>query len=676
MNFKIIKIKKEWAEEPRLLIEYINDLKNINTSPDLYSLKMLNGLTSSLIDEIAKFCFDLKNARSNAKPLIHLMVSFCSSEYPSYLMVRNIVQKILQSIGVGEHLAFYKLHQDTENLHLHIALSRIDPISKKIIQIENGFIIKAIRRVVDRIAAIEGWRQENNSRTFISMDEVSVDKKSSILSKTTESINRMLFSAFENSTNWEEFKTYLLQIGPRISIDKKTNGNDELILIFNGAVFYEKEIPAQFSYQELKKYFGNYKELNHGFKPNKHSEFHDEYFGERKNNNLSPQLLACTNIRDRGACAGSFLHAHALINRIKNSIVRRESCSTAEQSRVIQKDLGFSSKICELFKRRKEISLIFRCGKNPDLFQFASSELSADFLMNFLRKVRLSKKPIDFYLGFDISTWLCFKINSDALAKLDELPFQIFVTQYLDDFYVAIGIKPVLLEFKNASYLAKKAIFGIIKDKISIDNNYQQEVGLPIYTKDQVEIVITKKRSYQHDADFVEKINRRIEEDVCKKNGVDRADIKTLLNEIRPKYTSWNVHFTRELFLFYYIGHQKFGNQLSRELIADAFMEVAKNHGYTRAEIDEMVINFSLVCNNEPKQKTSTALKKKKFTTNDLHEKCIKSFVNFDITEVKDVYWSALLHENHSGVEMNAHPEGMSLSISGENEQLYNMPYE
>ena len=671
MNFRIFGIKKIYAKEPKLLIEYIDKNPDFNASPELYRLKMLNALTSSITDEISHFCYGIKNARSNAKPLIHFEISFCATEYPSAVKLNEIIKKILHELGIGTHLTFYALHRDTDNIHAHIVTSRINPNTNKIIQIENGFIKKAIRRVVDRIAAIDGWRKEEASRTAITMGEVQVDKKSKTLIKTPKNLNKILTYAFTKSTNWQEFHTNLLQLGPRISIQKNTKGEDELSCIFNGTKFFEKEIPTIFFYQKLKKNFGNYEELNHGFKFNAQSELYNAHFGERKNNDLSSQLYPRTNIRHRGSAAESILLKNALVNRIKNSIVRREPCGNTEQSLTIQKDRDFSTKVCKLINTHRSNYLLFRCGTNPDLIKIDNNDLNNLFLENHLRKVRLSLKNIDFYLGFDISRWFCFKVNKDALTKTLTLPFQLVITQHLEDFYIAIDIEPILIKFKNTSYLARNAIFDLIKDEICIDPNFQHEVGLLIYTRDQVEVATKVRKKSTFDAGFVDKINKKILDNISNGNRSDRADINTFMDKVSDKIKNHNVHFTRILFLFYYVGQKKFSGQLSKDLIADAFMDFAQHHGYTRAEVDEMMINFDLLYRNEPKNKNSTTLKshkfkENKFKDNNLAEKCIASFIDCHLSEFEDFYWSNLLHEDYSLGKSNTNLNEITPSISRE----------
>jgi hypothetical protein len=68
-----------------------------------------------------------QNTRSKADKTLHLVVSFQSHERPRLEVLRDIEDKLCESIGMADHQRISAIHEDTDNLHLHIAISRVHP---------------------------------------------------------------------------------------------------------------------------------------------------------------------------------------------------------------------------------------------------------------------------------------------------------------------------------------------------------------------------------------------------------------------------------------------------------------------------------------------------------------------------------------------------------------------
>jgi len=69
------------------------------------------------------------NQRITRDKTLHLVVSFQESEKPTKEQLQNIEQELLKSIGMAEHPRLSVTHTNTANYHLHIAVSRIDPVT-------------------------------------------------------------------------------------------------------------------------------------------------------------------------------------------------------------------------------------------------------------------------------------------------------------------------------------------------------------------------------------------------------------------------------------------------------------------------------------------------------------------------------------------------------------------
>lgn len=101
------------------------------------------------------------NPRSS-DPISHYVFSWQEGEQPSGTQIEELVDIFLEEENLDGHQAIYGLHDDTENLHLHIAVNRIHPLTEKAIEAGKGWDIEAGHKVAAKIAIKQGWRTEGN----------------------------------------------------------------------------------------------------------------------------------------------------------------------------------------------------------------------------------------------------------------------------------------------------------------------------------------------------------------------------------------------------------------------------------------------------------------------------------------------------------------------------------
>ena len=75
-----------------------------------------------------------RNTRSRIDKTYHLIVSFKEDEIVERKQLLDIEDEICQAIGFGDHQRVSVAHQDTDNLHIHIAINKIHPISHRAIE--------------------------------------------------------------------------------------------------------------------------------------------------------------------------------------------------------------------------------------------------------------------------------------------------------------------------------------------------------------------------------------------------------------------------------------------------------------------------------------------------------------------------------------------------------------
>lgn len=81
------------------------------------------------------------NTRAKKDLTYHLIVSFREGEQPTPEQLADIEQTICERLGFGSHHRLSALHTDTAHAHLHLAISRVDPDTLKVVDPHRDFYI-------------------------------------------------------------------------------------------------------------------------------------------------------------------------------------------------------------------------------------------------------------------------------------------------------------------------------------------------------------------------------------------------------------------------------------------------------------------------------------------------------------------------------------------------------
>lgn len=109
-------------------------------------------------------------AKRGNNPTMHLVISWQEGEFPSQEEVDEAVRILLKELNLTGHSVVYALHLDTDNLHVHVAVSRVHPDTEKLITPAKGLDIEAIHKATARIEHAQGWSSERNSRYTVHAD--------------------------------------------------------------------------------------------------------------------------------------------------------------------------------------------------------------------------------------------------------------------------------------------------------------------------------------------------------------------------------------------------------------------------------------------------------------------------------------------------------------------------
>ncbi|RAX56455.1 hypothetical protein CCZ01_09465 [Helicobacter monodelphidis] len=81
------------------------------------------------------------NTRAKGDKTLHLIVSFNENERPDETIIYQIIDELCQSLKMGDHQRLSVIHDNTNNLHAHIAINRIHPQTLKIANPKNDVLI-------------------------------------------------------------------------------------------------------------------------------------------------------------------------------------------------------------------------------------------------------------------------------------------------------------------------------------------------------------------------------------------------------------------------------------------------------------------------------------------------------------------------------------------------------
>ncbi len=101
-------------------------------------------------------------AKRSKDPVDHWLLSWKAGEQPTATQCHEAVEVLKEHLGLTQaHQAICALHQNTENLHLHIVLNRTAPDSYRVA--DNGWSIDRGHQALAEIVKLQHWEQEGRS---------------------------------------------------------------------------------------------------------------------------------------------------------------------------------------------------------------------------------------------------------------------------------------------------------------------------------------------------------------------------------------------------------------------------------------------------------------------------------------------------------------------------------
>jgi hypothetical protein len=217
----------------------------------------------------------LQNKRC-ADPVMHLLLSWRENECPSQEQVREAVNIALDEMNLSDCQAVYALHQNTDNMHLHICVNRVNPDTLKAVNPAHGWTRRGMERAARRIEHAQGWQTENNTWSEINehgeivtkprpvnpnrpipqkvQDMENLTGEQSAIRKAQNALKEKL----KGLSSWEDFYNLLSLNG--MKYQKKGSG---AVITIDDVTVKASDVSRNLTLGKLEKQLGPYQEIHH-----------------------------------------------------------------------------------------------------------------------------------------------------------------------------------------------------------------------------------------------------------------------------------------------------------------------------------------------------------------------------------------------------------------------------
>lgn len=100
----------------------------------------------------------MQNTRCN-DPVYHAILSWPTSERPTHDQIFESARYCLKRLGMEGHQYVFAIHDDTDNLHCHLTVNRVNPASYKVAAPYNDYF--TLDRCCRELELKNGWKHDN-----------------------------------------------------------------------------------------------------------------------------------------------------------------------------------------------------------------------------------------------------------------------------------------------------------------------------------------------------------------------------------------------------------------------------------------------------------------------------------------------------------------------------------
>ncbi len=262
MIAKIIPIKSARKSSFSALVRYLTD--DQNKTERISQIQVTNCYT----EEITAALLEIQNTqqmntRAKSDKTCHLVLSFPEGERPGHDDLNAIEKRFCEVLGLADHQRISVIHDDTNNLHIHIAINKIHPRKHTI---HNPFIdYKKVAQLCEQIEHEYGLTIVNHETgRDAAKKESEIETKAGVESLIGW-IKRECLDEIKCADSWQELHKTLERNGLEI----KERGNGFVFKSNNGIAVKASSVDRSLSKGNLIKRLGEFEYIDNSLNPQK-----------------------------------------------------------------------------------------------------------------------------------------------------------------------------------------------------------------------------------------------------------------------------------------------------------------------------------------------------------------------------------------------------------------------
>ncbi|HRB28879.1 MAG TPA: relaxase/mobilization nuclease domain-containing protein [Nitrosomonas sp.] len=259
MIAKIIPIKSVRKSNYSALIQYLTDPQD--KSERISQIKVSNCYTDDLTAALLEIQNTQEmNKRAKSDKTCHLVLSFPEGERLSFESLNAIEERFCDVLGFNGHQRISVVHDDTNNLHVHIAINKIHP---KNLTIHNPYYdYKKVAKLCEQMEQEYGLTKVNHETVSDKATRVAqeIETRTGVESLLGW-IKREALTEIKDADNWQD----LHQVLKRHGLEIKERGNGFVLVANNGVAVKASSVDRSLSKGNLTQRLG-------AFVPGEHSD--------------------------------------------------------------------------------------------------------------------------------------------------------------------------------------------------------------------------------------------------------------------------------------------------------------------------------------------------------------------------------------------------------------------
>ena len=197
------------------------------------------------------------NQRATSDKTYHLMLSFRPGETVADDVLKAIENRVCDALGYKDHQRVSVVHNDTDNLHVHIAINKIHPKKLTILEPHRDFVILA--EICAKLEADYGLQVDNHQpQQTVSESKARDMERHAGVQSLIGYVRAECADSLKAATTWGEVHQALNAFG----LQMVQKGNGLVIIDGEGQGVKASTIARELSKHQLEKKLGRYSDSN------------------------------------------------------------------------------------------------------------------------------------------------------------------------------------------------------------------------------------------------------------------------------------------------------------------------------------------------------------------------------------------------------------------------------